>query len=114
MLMAVILSGVAAFGAPPSPAQVAQSILFDSDGRPIRLVVDAALQSRFTVGSSLDSLAEFFHKLGGFCAKRDDGVTFRCEAAIEPCENTIIAKVHAEGGIIEQIEYLQMALAACN
>jgi hypothetical protein len=108
------LSGLCAFAGPPSSDQVARSILYDVNGRPIRAAFDAALKSKFPVGSSLAALANFFRELGGFCAKRDDGVTYRCEADVERCSDTIIAHVEAKEDVIVEIRYLELALKTCN
>jgi hypothetical protein len=88
--------------------------LYDTNGRPARQVFDAALRVKFPVGSSLSALADFFRGLGGFCAKRDDGVTYRCEVDIEPCANTIIARVEANHDEIVRIQYVQLAGKTCN
>ena len=108
------LAGSCAFAASPTSEQVARSILYDANGRPARQVFDAALRAKFPTGSSLSALAEFFHALGGFCAKRDDGVAYRCEVDIEPCANTIIARVEAKNDAIVRIQYVQLAGKTCN
>jgi len=108
------LAGHCAFATPPPSDQVARSILYDANGRPSRAVFDAALKAKFPVGSSLAALADFFRELGGFCAKRDDGVTYRCEVAIEPCVNMVIASVEAKDDVIALIRYAELARTTCN
>jgi hypothetical protein len=103
-----------ATGAPPTPDEVARSILYNANARPLREVFNAALTKKFPVGSSLDELADFFHKLGGYCARNTNGVTFRCEADIEPCQNTLIAWLDAKDDVITSIRTVELALKTCD
>ena len=100
--------------APPSPKEVAHSVLYNENGRPIREAFNSALEKRFPVGSSLSTLADFFRKLGGFCAKNSDGITFRCEADIEVCQNAVIAHVEANDDVITKVRTVELALKTCN
>jgi hypothetical protein len=108
------LVGLGAFAASPTPEQVAHRILYDANGRPTAAVFDAALRAKFPVGSSLSGLADFFRELGGFCASRNDGVTFRCEVDIETCSFTIIARVEATDDVIAKLQHLQLAQKTCD
>jgi hypothetical protein len=115
-LISIVLWGPAlcAVAAPPPAKDVAHSVLYNENGRPIREAFNSALEKRFPVGSSLSVLADFFQKLGGFCAKNSDGITFRCEADIEICQNTIIARVEAKDDVITRVQTVVLALKTCN
>lgn len=115
------LSSIALWGlalcvvaAPPSPRDVAHDVLYNEEGRPIRAAFNSALEKKFPVGSSLSTLADFFRKLGGYCAKNSDGIAHRCEADIEVCQNTIVARVEAKDDVITRVQTVELALKTCN
>jgi len=88
--------------------------LYNENNRPIRSAFNAALASRFPVGSSLKALTEFMISLNGTCSRSTDENYFRCEAAIEPCANTVLSNVEASGDVITKIKTLELALTTCN
>ena len=100
--------------APPSPSEVAHSVLYDQNGRPIREAFNSALEKRLPVGSSLSALMDFFRSLGGFCAKNANGITIRCEADIEACRHTIFAHVEVKDDVITKVRSLVLALKTCD
>lgn len=108
------LVGLGAIAASPTQEQVARSIMYDVNGRPSSAIFDAALKAKFPVGSSLSALASFFRDLGGFCTRRDDGVTYRCEVDVETCSSTIIAHVEAPNDVVKSIRYIQLAHKTCD
>jgi hypothetical protein len=114
ILIALWTPALCAVSGPPTAEDVAHSILYGPNERPNRDAFNAALLKRFPVGSSLSSLADFFQALGGFCASNSDGITFRCEADIEVCQNTIIAHVEAKDDVITTIRTIELALKTCN
>src|SRR3954462_6272030 len=114
ILIALWSSTTCVAAAPPTADEVARSILYNPNGRPVREVFNAALLKRFPVGSSLSELADFFHKLGGYCARNADGVAFRGEADIEACRNTLFAWLEAKDDVITSVRTVELALKTCN
>jgi hypothetical protein len=114
ILVALWVPTIGVAAAPPTAHDVARGILYNANGRPIREAFNAALSKRFPVGSSLADLAGFFHKLGGYCARNSDGIAFRCQADIEPCQNTLIARLEAKDDVITSIRTVELALTTCN
>jgi hypothetical protein len=105
---------LAACAAKPVGSEVAVALMHDPEGRPMRGVFNAALASRFPVGSSLEALSGFIVSLGGACSRNVDGIHYRCWLDIEPCFNRINAAVQAEGDVITKVEVLEFGLITCN
>ena len=112
--MVVIIAAAVALVSCASKPRVADAILYDAGNRPVRSAFNAALASRFTVGSSLDALTSFMISLGGACSRNIDGVRYRCWADIDPCINRIQASVEAQGDVITKVEAIEFVLYSCN
>jgi len=109
-----VAAALSACTSTPTAPRVAEAILYDANKRPVRPAFNAALASRFPVGSSLNALTNFMTSIGGTCASNVDGIHYRCWADIEPCSNTIVSYVEAKGDVITNIKNLELALKSCS